>query len=72
MNEERLLEHQLMKTATDLHTMIAKLPSEITSEAHLLEMIRSFEFSITDHLIAELRKKYQVFSILLKQTKFLQ
>ena len=59
LNEEKLIEQNAIITS-DLHTAFVQLPSAIADIGDLLEIMRSFEYSITDHLIGELRKKYQV------------
>ncbi|KAL3117789.1 hypothetical protein niasHT_009835 [Heterodera trifolii] len=42
-----------------LLNQILRIPSSIERPDDLLEMAQSFEYSVTDHLITELRKKYQ-------------
>lgn len=66
LNEEKLLERwRNAKSSTssdpgsELFAAISKLSSEISRVEDLLEMAHSFEFSVTDHLIKELRRKYQ-------------
>lgn len=67
MNEDRILEKFQSNhgggghvTMTDLFTAIQQLPGQVEDVELLLEFVQSFEYSITDHLIQELRKKYQV------------
>lgn len=64
MNEERLVEHSASAngamTSTDLFSLISQVPTTVTDVEPLLEMMRSFDYSITSHLIDELRKKHQV------------
>ncbi|KAL3073337.1 hypothetical protein niasHT_038694 [Heterodera trifolii] len=45
--------------ASNLLNQILRIPSSIERPDDLLEMAQSFEYSVTDHLITELRKKYQ-------------
>ncbi|KAL3083746.1 hypothetical protein niasHS_008236 [Heterodera schachtii] len=45
--------------ASNLLNQILRIPSSIERPDDLLEMSQSFEYSVTDHLITELRKKYQ-------------
>ncbi|KAI1732181.1 rab-GTPase-TBC domain-containing protein [Ditylenchus destructor] len=63
MNEERLVEHSASAngamTSTDLFSLISQVPTTVTDVEPLLEMMRSFDYSITSHLIDELRKKHQ-------------
>ena len=67
LNEEKLLERWRNAKASsssdpgsELFAAISRLSSEISGVEDLLEMAHSFEFSVTDHLIKELRRKYQV------------
>lgn len=66
LNEEKLLERwKDAKSSTsdpgsELFAAISRLSSAISCVEDLLEMAHSFEFSVTDHLIKELRRKYQV------------
>jgi hypothetical protein len=65
LNEEKLLERKIqgangLTSGTDLFSAITRIPGEIGRIEDLLEMAQSFEYSITDHLVNELRRKYQV------------
>ena len=73
LNEEKLLErwrHAKSSTSSDpgseLFAAISRLSSEISSVEDLLEMAHSFEFSVTDHLVKELRRKYQACELILQ------
>jgi hypothetical protein len=47
-------------SGSDLFAAITRLPCQMEPVENLLEMALSFEYSVTDHLVRELRKKYQV------------
>ncbi|KAJ1364407.1 hypothetical protein KIN20_024501 [Parelaphostrongylus tenuis] len=47
------------KSSADVFNAISHLPHSVTEVDKLVEYMTSFEFTITDHLIRELRKKHQ-------------
>lgn len=56
----KLSEDKLNCGGGGLFGAIAGIPTRIERVEDLLEMAESFRFSVTDHLIGELRRKYQV------------
>lgn len=64
ISEETLLEKSQRKhmTSADLFSEINQIPSTLGSVDHLLEVLETYRYSITPHLITELRKKFQVSS----------
>ncbi|TMS37025.1 hypothetical protein L596_004051 [Steinernema carpocapsae] len=46
-------------SSAELFNALSQIPSQIECIDHLVEMMTTFEFSITEDLIAQLRKKYQ-------------
>ncbi|GMT05883.1 hypothetical protein PENTCL1PPCAC_28057 [Pristionchus entomophagus] len=60
MKEEELVDlAESTKSSADIFNALCQIPSTLSDDDRLFEYVRSFEFSITDHLINELRKKYQ-------------
>uniref|UniRef100_A0A1I7ZVY2 RUN and TBC1 domain-containing protein 3 n=1 Tax=Steinernema glaseri TaxID=37863 RepID=A0A1I7ZVY2_9BILA len=61
----KLREQDVLDVATvegssaELFNVLSQIPSQLTRIDHLVEMMTTFEFSITEDLIAQLRKKYQ-------------
>ncbi|KAK0397471.1 hypothetical protein QR680_002140 [Steinernema hermaphroditum] len=45
--------------SAELFNVLAQIPSQVERVDHLVEMMTTFEFSITEDLISQLRKKYQ-------------
>lgn len=63
INEERILERMNHENnCGEVFTLLNQLPSTITDVQHLIEVMISFEYSITPDLIKGLRKKYLVSS----------
>jgi len=62
ISEEALLEKSQRKpmTSADLFSEINQIPSTLSNVDHLLEVLETYRYSITPHLIVELRKKFQV------------
>lgn len=63
MNEEQIVEkaqNSRNLLMSDLFSLIQRIPGKIQNVEFLFEVMQSFEYSITDHLICELRKKHQV------------
>lgn len=64
MNEEMIIDkaqNSRNLLMSDLFSLIQQIPGCIGNISFLLEVMQSFEYSITDHLILELRKKHQVY-----------
>ncbi|KJH44518.1 RUN domain protein [Dictyocaulus viviparus] len=60
MKEDELVDiGKSSKSAADLLSAISQLPHSVMEVDKLIEYMTSFEFTITEHLINELRKKYQ-------------
>ncbi|PAV79947.1 hypothetical protein WR25_13000 [Diploscapter pachys] len=60
MREDEIVEiGNRTKSAADVFNAISQLPGKIYDYEKLIEYMSSFEFTITDHLIKELRKKHQ-------------
>ena len=62
LSEERLLERRGNGPAagSDLFAAMTRIPAELGAVEDVLEMAQSFEYSVTDHLVCELRRKHQV------------
>lgn len=63
MNEEQIIEKAQNSNnllMSDLFSLIQQIPTKIQNIDYFFEVIESFKYSITDYLICELRKKYQV------------
>ncbi|CAJ0921100.1 unnamed protein product, partial [Mesorhabditis belari] len=60
MREDEIVElANSTKSSADIFNAISQLPSKIDNLDSLLEYMSSFEYTITEHLVAELRKKHQ-------------
>ncbi|CAI5454719.1 unnamed protein product [Caenorhabditis angaria] len=60
MREEELVEiANTTQSSADIFTALSQLPTSVKDVEKVIEYMGSFEFTITDHLIAELRKKHQ-------------
>ncbi|KAK6766285.1 hypothetical protein RB195_025901 [Necator americanus] len=60
MKEDEIVElGRSSKSSADLFNAISQLPQSVVEVDKLIEYMTSFEFTITEHLINELRKKYQ-------------
>ncbi|PAV77441.1 hypothetical protein WR25_09213 [Diploscapter pachys] len=60
MREDEIVEvGNRTKSAADVFNAISQLPGKTYDYEKLIEYMSSFEFTITDHLIKELRKKHQ-------------
>ncbi|CAD6190513.1 unnamed protein product [Caenorhabditis auriculariae] len=47
------------KSSADIFNALSQIPHAVNDVDQVLEYMESFEFTITDHLISELRKKHQ-------------
>ncbi|CAJ0565271.1 unnamed protein product, partial [Mesorhabditis spiculigera] len=60
MREEEIVDiAYLTKSSADIFNAITQLPAKIDDVDKLMEYMTSFEYTITDHLLTELRKKHQ-------------
>uniref|UniRef100_A0A8L8JWK0 RUN and TBC1 domain-containing protein 3 n=1 Tax=Heligmosomoides polygyrus TaxID=6339 RepID=A0A8L8JWK0_HELPZ len=60
MKEDEIVElGRSSKSSADLFNAISQLPQTVVEVDKLVEYMTSFEFTITEHLINELRKKHQ-------------
>uniref|UniRef100_A0A1I7TRE3 RUN and TBC1 domain-containing protein 3 n=1 Tax=Caenorhabditis tropicalis TaxID=1561998 RepID=A0A1I7TRE3_9PELO len=60
MKEQEIVEiADATQSSADIFTALSQLPASVTEVEKVIEYMGSFEFTITDHLIAELRKKHQ-------------
>uniref|UniRef100_A0A8R1E6L1 SH3 domain-containing protein n=1 Tax=Caenorhabditis japonica TaxID=281687 RepID=A0A8R1E6L1_CAEJA len=60
MKEEEIVDiANTTQSSADIFTALSQLPASVTQVEKVIEYMGSFEFTITDHLIAELRKKHQ-------------
>ncbi|CCD69040.1 RUN and TBC1 domain-containing protein 3 [Caenorhabditis elegans] len=60
MKEQEIVEiAETTQSSADIFTALSQLPASVTEVEKVIEYMGSFEFTITDHLIAELRKKHQ-------------
>lgn len=60
MNEETILNTDLEDRPTGIFVFIQNMPSSVHNIDYLIELMTTFEFSITDHTITSLRQTYQV------------
>lgn len=61
LNEEKVVSKlEVENNSAAAFNAISRLPLSINEPEALLEVMISFEYSITEHLINELRKKFQV------------